>query len=121
MRTITDHLTDIIQNSIKANAKNIKVEFIEDYFNFVVKFSVEDESNSIDMPDIGNLVDMYISILNLSDDVDFFIKRVYNKESCIIDTKELKKILGVSLSETLIYNETVELFKKKERSIKQNA
>jgi hypothetical protein len=183
MRTITDHLIDIIQNSIKANAKSIKIEFIEDYSNFVVKFSVEDngcgikkndlskifdpffttrnhkirkvgiglpllkenaeltggyvkieseekkgtrietlfKSNSIDMPDIGNLVDMYISILNLSDNIDFFIKRVYNKKSYIIDTNQLKKIVGVSLSEPLIYNEMVEFFKKKERSVKQNA
>jgi hypothetical protein len=178
-----DHLTDIIQNSIKANAKKIKVKFIEDYYEFVVKFTVEDDgcgiekedlpkifdpffttrdhkirkvgiglpllkenaeltggyvkieseknkgtkietlfkSNSIDMPEIGNITNMYISILNLSDSVDFFIKRVYNKKSYTIDTKELKKILGASLSEPLIYKEMMEFFKKKERSIKQNA
>ncbi len=183
MRTVADHINDIVQNSIKAGAKNILLEFIENYYENMVKFIVMDDgcgmneeklskifdpffttrehkirkvgiglsllkenceltggyvkvesklksgtkveavfkSDSIDMPAIGNIPQTFLSIINFSNNVDFLLRRVYNKKSYTIDTKELKSILGVSLSEPMIYNDLYSYFEKKEKELVENA
>jgi len=45
LRTLSDHIADICQNAIKAGAKNIRLEIIEDSETF--NFTVSDDDGGL--------------------------------------------------------------------------
>ncbi len=61
MRTIADHLTDITQNSIKAGAKNIFVDFIEDTPKNMIKFKIRDDGCGMDENDLEKIFDPFFT------------------------------------------------------------
>ncbi|RKX45855.1 MAG: ATP-binding protein [Thermotogae bacterium] len=61
LRTIADHILDVAQNGVEAEAENLKVEVSEDTENGRLVFSVEDDGKGMDEETLQRALDPFYS------------------------------------------------------------
>lgn len=61
MRELSLHLLDIAENSVAANASQIKIEVIEDTKSDLLQMSVEDNGKGMDAEMVASVVDPFVT------------------------------------------------------------
>lgn len=59
MTEISLHILDIAQNSVKANAKNIEIDILEDIENDIFKVVISDDGSGMDKEFLKNVTDPF--------------------------------------------------------------